>query len=226
MTAEQLTLDLPHRPALGIDDFLVSPCNETAITKIDDPEGWSSPALIIVGEEGCGKTHLTRVFQLMHDATPFTPDDTSTSDVSDLPATPAFLIDDAAPWIGNREREETLFHLYNRCFESGERMMLTARTFPAQWPFVIADLASRLKSAAIAEIGPPDDALLMAMLAKLFADRQVRVAPGVIEYVMPRIERSFASVQAFVAAVDERALRDKRQITVPLARQVLTTAAS
>lgn len=223
MTAEQLTLNLAHRPALSIDDFLVSPCNESAISKIDNLENWTSPALVIVGEEGCGKTHLTRVFQSMHDAILLSPDDAPTTIVSELPVTSAFLIDDAAPWIGERMHEETLFHLYNRCFESGERMMLTARGVPARWPFAIPDLASRLKSAALAEIGPPDDALLMAVLAKLFADRQVRVAPGVIEYVMPRIERSFAAVQAFVAAIDERALRDKRQITVPLARQVLTS---
>ena len=63
----------------------------------------------------------------------------------------------------------------------------------------------------------------MAILAKLFADRQVRVAPGVIEYVIPRIERSFSAIQTFVTDTDNMALKDKRQITIPLVRQVLTS---
>lgn len=221
MTGEQLTLQWDHRPALGIDDFLISPCNEAAISKIDAYPDWSSPALVIVGEQGAGKTHLTKVFQSMHGAVELSPADLGDGAVGNLPEVPAFIIDDALSWIADRTTEEHLFHLYNRCFSSGEKMLLTARTFPNDWPFVIPDLGSRLKSADIAEIAAPDDALLMAVLAKLFSDRQVRVAPGVIEYVLPRIERSFSAVQSFVAEIDNLALRNKRQITIPLARQVL-----
>lgn len=223
MTAEQLTLKWEHRPALGVDDFLISPCNEQAVTKIDAFPDWTSPALVIVGAQGCGKTHLIKVFQSMHGGTVQEPNDLGVDTVGGLPETTAFLIQDASKWIGNREREETLFHVYNRCFSSGEKLLISARTFPSQWDFKIADLASRIKAAEVAEIGPPDDALLMAVLAKLFADRQVRVAPGVFEYVIPRIERTFASIQAFVAAADNKALKDKRQITIPLVRDVLAT---
>ena len=222
MTPEQLTLHWEHRPALGVDDFLISPCNEQAVAKIDAFPNWTSPALVIVGAQGCGKTHLLRVFQSMHGGTVLHPGDLSANAVGGLDDAPAFIIEDAASWIGDRDREEALFHVYNRCFSSGEKLLISARTFPSHWDFKIADLASRLKASAVAEIGPPDDSLLMAILAKLFADRQVRVAPGVFEYVIPRIERTFAAIQDFVAAADNLALKDKRQITIPLARQVLT----
>lgn len=159
----------------------------------------------------------------MHGGTTLTPDQVDVDTISSLNETPAFLIDDASVWVGNRAHEEALFHLYNRCFSSGEKLLISARTFPSQWTFKIADLASRLKAAQVAEIAAPDDALLMAVLAKLFSDRQVRVAPGVIDYVMPRIERSFAAVQTFVSDIDDLALKNKRQITVPLARQVLSS---
>lgn len=223
MTAEQLTLKWEHRPALGVDDFLISPCNEQAVAKIDEFPDWTSPALVVVGAQGCGKTHLMRVFQSMHGGTEIQPTELDTESVGGLPETPAFLIEDASVWIGNREHEETLFHLYNRCFTSGEKILIAARTFPSHWAFKIPDLASRLKAAQLAEIGPPDDVLLMAILAKLFADRQVRVAPGVIEYVIPRIERSFSAIQTFVAEADDLALKNKRQITVPLVRDVLAS---
>lgn len=221
MTPEQLTLHWEHRPALGVDDFLISPCNEQAVAKIDAFPDWTSPALVIVGAQGCGKTHLTKVFQSMHGGTVLNPDDLTGNSVGDLAEAPAFIVEDATSWIGDRDREEMLFHVYNRCFSSGEKLLLSARTFPSHWDFQIADLGSRLKAAEVAEIGPPDDALLMAILAKLFADRQVRVAPGVFEYVIPRIERTFVAIQDFVTTADNLALKDKRQITIPLARQVL-----
>lgn len=222
MTAEQLTLSWEHRPALGVDDFLISPCNEQAVAKIDAFPDWSSPALIIVGAEGCGKTHLIRVFQSMHGGTVVAPDHLAAEHISELPDSEAFLIEDVGKWIGIKDHEEALFHLYNRCFASDEKLLIASRTFPNHWDILTPDLASRLKAADVAEIGPPDDTLLMALLAKHFTDRQVRVAPGVIEYVTPRIERSFAAVQSFAAAADAKALKDKRQITIPLARDVLS----
>ena len=43
---------------------------------------------------------------------------------------------------------------------------------------------------------PPDDALLRAVLVKLFDDRQLAVDESVLGYLAPRIERSFAGAQA------------------------------
>jgi len=83
------------------------------------------------------------------------------------------------------------------------------------------DLSSRLRTAPSVEISGPDDTLLAAILVKLFADRQITIDHAVLDYVVPRIERSFAALQTFVAAADKKALEDKRRITVPLARAVL-----
>ena len=54
-------------------------------------------------------------------------------------------------------------------------MLLTARRPVAGWPLGLPDLASRLRAAPAVAIGPPDDALLGALLVKLFADRQLVV---------------------------------------------------
>jgi chromosomal replication initiation ATPase DnaA len=70
-------------------------------------------------------------------------------------------------------------------------------------------------------IGAPDDALLAAILAKLFHDRQVQVSADVISYLLSRIERSFAAARDIARKLDVAALGAKRPITVPLARRVL-----
>ena len=47
------------------------------------------------------------------------------------------------------------------------------------------------------------------------------VGEGVIKYVLPRMERSFAAARDIVARADRRALSQKRGVSVPLMRTVL-----
>jgi chromosomal replication initiation ATPase DnaA len=90
----------------------------------------------------------------------------------------------------------------------------------------LPDLRSRLLAAPSVAIGAPDDALLGAVLAKLFTDRQLQVSPEVIEWLLRRIERSFAGARGAVARLDAAALALKRPVTVLLAREVLGEAQS
>jgi chromosomal replication initiation ATPase DnaA len=103
----------------------------------------------------------------------------------------------------------------------GATLLLTATEPPSAWPVRLPDLRSRLLAAWPVRIEPPDDALLRALLVKQFADRQLRVEPAVIEYLIPRLERSFASMREAVDLLDRAALRNQRPITLPLARKVL-----
>ena len=105
--------------------------------------------------------------------------------------------------------EETLFHLYNALAGTGA-MLLTARQPAARWPIALADLRSRLRAAPAAAIDRPDDALLAAVMVKLFADRQLRVGAEVITFLVARMERSFAAAAALVEALDRAALADRR----------------
>ena len=89
------------------------------------------------------------------------------------------------------------------------------------WTLRLPDLASRLRAAPAVAIGPPDDALLGAVLLKLFADRQLVVSEAVIEYLVRHMERSFAAAQMAVAGLDAASLRQQRPITVALARSLL-----
>jgi len=128
----------------------------------------------------------------------------------------ALAVDDA-----DTAAERPLLHLYNSAIERGASLLLTMRAPPASTPVALADLASRLRALPVAGIAPPDDALLGAVLVKHFADRQIAVAPGVIAYLVARIERSFAAAALVAARLDREALSRQRPVTVPLARTVL-----
>jgi DnaA regulatory inactivator Hda len=212
-----LPLDLGFRPALGRADFLIAPCNAAAVAWIDRWPDWPAPALALWGPAGSGKTHLLEVWRARSNAVAIAPQALASASLPQLiGSSRAAAIDDA-----QSADEEALLHLYNVLAERQGHLLLAAREPPARWAIRLADLRSRLVAAPAVCVQAPDDALLGAVLVKLFADRQLRISEDVIAYLLPRIERSFAAAQAIVAALDEAALADQRAITVRLARDLL-----
>ncbi len=85
----------------------------------------------------------------------------------------------------------------------------------------IRDLGSRLKALPAVTLAAPDDALLRAVLVKLFADRQLAVDEQLVGYLVTRIERSFAAARTVVAQLDREAMQRQRPLTRALAAEVL-----
>lgn len=213
----QIPLDLGFRPALGGEDFLVADGNAEAMAWIDRWPGWPATAIAIHGPPGCGKTHLAHVFAAVSGA----PLMAAAALRDDMPprllAAAAVVVEDADRGVD----EEALLHLYNAAREAGRHLLLTGRAAPAQWRLSLPDLRSRLVAIPAVGIRPPDDALMAALLVKLFADRQLRVSHDAVRYLATRIERSFAAAREVVAAIDVRALAERRELTVPLLRDVV-----
>jgi chromosomal replication initiation ATPase DnaA len=198
----------------------VSDCNAAAFGWIERWPDWPSSALVLHGPPRCGKSHLAHLWQQRSGAALIAGGELREIDPSALAAGAAVAVDDAeaAP-------ERGLLHLYNWSAETRTSLLLVARAAPAAWPIGLPDLASRLRAAPTLAIALPDDALLAAVLVKHFADRQVRVAPGVIAYLVPRMERSFAAAAALAAGLDRLALRAARPISIALARRALAEEA-
>jgi len=222
----QLTLDLPQRPALGREDFVVAPCNETAVAWIDRWPDWPQPVLAVHGPSGAGKSHLAQVWRRASGAQEVSPEAFETGDPPTLAGDgKAVLIEDVDRLLatGDPAREERLLHLYNLVIEARGQLLLTAESAPARWPCGLPDLRSRLAAAQAVALGAPDARLIEALLVKLFSDRQLRVSAPVVKYLVPRIERSFAALQELVGAIDDAALSNHRDISVSLVRRVLET---
>ena len=215
----QLVLDLPARPALGRADFFVSPANEVALAQVESWPDWPAGRLAVTGPEGSGKTHLAHVWAARSGARILT--DPLALDFATLPGDAALAIEDVDALGGVRAVEEALFHLCNHLAAGGGTLLVSGREPPARWPLVLPDLASRLGVAAVARLEPPDDDLLAAVLVKLFSDRQLSVEPGLIRYLVSRMDRSFAAAERLVADLDRAGLALQRPITLRLAAEVL-----
>jgi chromosomal replication initiation ATPase DnaA len=214
----QLALALDHAESFSREDFLHGPCNAAALTLIERWPDWTGPALLLLGPEGSGKSHLAGIWAANSGARFLAARALAPALVPPALATGALVIEDLAP---GQFDERALFHLLNLAHEERAFVLITARGAPAGWQLAIVDLASRLKALPVAALTAPDDALLRAVLVKLFADRQLAVDESLVGYLAKRIERSLAAARKTVAVLDQEAMRQKRPLTRALAAEML-----
>lgn len=223
--AEQLAFALPSKPALGREDFFVSPSNSVAVAMLETVEGWPNGKLLLIGPRGAGKTHLAHVWAAQVQAKIVKAAALRTADIDSLAACP-LAVEDADQIAGDTEAETSLFHLHNRMAERTLPLLLTAQQPPRFWGLGLADLASRMEATSAVTIELPDDRLLSAVLLKLFSDRQLTPASTVITYLARNMERSFALAGTIVDAMDTEALSSGRAINRGLAVDILDKISS
>jgi chromosomal replication initiation ATPase DnaA len=214
----QLALALGHRESFDRDDFLPGPGNEAALALIERWPDWPSPTIALIGPEGAGKSHLAAIWARGAGGRVVSARAIDAAAVPRALATGALVIEDMR---GGEFDEPALFHLLNLAKEERAFVLITARGAPGGWLIALPDLASRLRAMPVAALAPPDDAMLYALLVKLFADRQLAVDDALIGYLVKRIERSFAAARAAVAELDEASLRLGRPVNRALAGEIL-----
>ncbi|MBN2760705.1 MAG: chromosomal replication initiator DnaA, partial [Rhodobacteraceae bacterium] len=178
MTPRQTTLrlDLPARMDRG--SFVPSACNATALGMLSLP--LPGGRLVLHGPEGAGKTHLGQIWASARGAQAITGSALNKADIATLGQSPAIWIDDAARVAKTKSGQTALFHLLNLAAANHAEVLLSARAPARDWGISLPDLASRLDACTHVALAPPDDALLAAVLEKLFADRQVTIPDTLI----------------------------------------------
>jgi chromosomal replication initiation ATPase DnaA len=213
----QLVLDLPRRFAYDEADFFVTARNDRAFGLVCQWPDWHAPAAVIWGPPQSGKTYLAHIWQARANAAFADP---AALEGHVWAARQPLILEDVD---ASALPETALFHHLNLAREHGSFILLTARTPPGSWRIALPDLRSRIRSYPTAEIQPPDEEHLAALLLKHFSDRGIEIAPDVIAYLVQRIERSMAAADAVASLLDKAALAERRRITRAFAAKVLKT---
>ena len=216
---KQLAFDLPADPRYGREDFLVGPANAAAYGLVEAWPNWPDTVCVLTGPPGSGKSHLASIWATRAHAWTAAVAEVRAAAVPHLVSNGALVIEDIDRAEGRDEA--ALFHLLNLAREHGSPVLVTAAQAVEAMGLATADLRSRLRLAPGATILPPDDALLRAVLVKLFVDRQLVVDLAVVEALALRIDRSFGLARRVVTELDRDALGRGRRITRPLALAVL-----
>lgn len=225
----QIPIQFDNRPALDLEDYIVTKCNIEAVSMIDSWPNWPFFAVCVYGDEGSGKTHLSNVFSnLVLSKNPklgkvpvYQAKDIKEDMIEGLicdETSKCIIIENADD--GDFD-EDAMFHLYNSFRSDSGFILFTARTAPSRWKLKLPDLKTRLNIMPMIEIKEPDDELLSMLIVKLFSDRQVQITPDVVSYLTKNIERSFKSTKIMVDEIDRYSLAKKRAITVPLVKSLM-----
>ena len=208
----QLVLPLEVRSAQGRADFIVAACNQQAVAFIDSFPNWPAPAAALHGPPACGKSHLAAVWAQKAGA-----------GVMDASAVGGGIPDGplVVENVGEGVLEAPLFALLER----GAPLLLTSLLPPSDWPqkfnIALPDLVSRSRALLAFPLWSPDDALLMGLAVKLFADRQLIVPEAVVAHMIGKLERSPGAIRDFVARADAAALQAKRPVNISLIKDLL-----
>lgn len=204
----QLVLPLEVRSASGRDDFIVASGNSSAVAFIDSWPGWPAPAACLYGPAASGKSHLAAIWAEKSGARII-----PAAKLLDGVPDGALVVEDVTAGAA----EVPLFALLER----GAPLLITSQIAPSDWPVVLPDLVSRARALLSFPLWAPDEALLMGLAVKLFADRQLQVPENVVLYMVRALERSPGAVRDFVVRADAEALARKRPVNLSLIKDLL-----
>ena len=190
----QMALPLDWVEAEEAGNMVVGDANRAAIDLLGRTE-WHATGAILIGPPRSGKSKLG-------------------AHSSDGGA--VAFIDDA-----DALEDEALFHQWNRARDAGKAPLLAARTAPATWGVTLPDLQSRLGGAALADIAEPDEGLLRALITHHLAKRGASIAGEALDFCIARIPRTHAMAEKLAIDANDRALSERRAITMPLVRDLL-----
>lgn len=214
-SSKQLLLDFPRQTKFDAADFMPMRCNAMALNAIEQALTNGSGGLFIHGPEGCGKSHLLHLAAERLGVPVHTPK-TLPEDPTQLSCAVVDMVDEAT-----RDEQEKLFHLYNHLM-AGRGLLILAGRHGADQLEGLPDLTSRLKTLNHVKMALPDSHQLELLLVKFAADRQLQIDAAVVRYLLRRAERSPRKLEGLMGKIDEASLTEKRAVTIPLVKQVVT----
>lgn len=227
---KQLLLDIGWADTAALERFVPGREGEVLEAVRLRSEGCAEP-LFLHGPPGTGKSHLLRGACReagRRGSAAYLPMGTlrrhDPAILDGLEAGALVALDGVEQMAGDRPWEEALFHLFNRCRERGTPWMAAGRAPPTGLGLVLPDLASRLGWGPVYALGEPDDATLRTILLQQAARRGVTLDEAVVTYLLTRGPRQAGALLSVFDRLEEQALMARRRITVPLAREVLSSS--
>lgn len=224
----QIPLPLEPRRIGRLDDFVVGP-NAAVIGAVAEVARQPDTSLFLAGATGSGKTFLLNAACLAareNGRTAFylglrglaQPD---SSALEGLEAMHLVCIDDLHLVAGDPAWEEALFHFINRLRERRGSLLLASLERLGRLPLKLPDLASRLAWGLRLELQPLGDEDKRRVLENHARSLGIELPVAVSDYLLKRGTRDMATLVGLVTRLQQAAFREKRKVTVPLARRMM-----
>ena len=186
----------------------------------------------ICGSTGTGLSHLLQALCQKHSLRPgsgaaiYLPlkelrDYPAEQVLQGLESSDIVCLDDLEEVAGRKEWQEPLFNFFNRCNESGTRLIITAHTLPDLLEVVLNDLLSRLKSGISLQLIDYKDADLRRLLQHRASGLGLYLSDDVALFLLHRLPRNTHVLMESLEKLDAVSLREQRRLTLPFVKGVL-----
>jgi len=225
----QLTLGLSLKDEATFDNFYAGKNTEIIAALKEVAAGRGDNFFYLCGNRGQGCSHLlqacchyaynqglTSVYLPLSNLLQLTPEV-----LNGLEALNVVCLDDLHAVAGNAIWEEALFHLYNRIYDAGGRIVMAAHDLPKAINIQLPDLASRLAWGVIYQLHPLSDEEKLAALTMRAHRRGISLSEEVGKYILTHCPRHMGTLFAALDALDNASLAAQRRLTVPFVKEVL-----
>jgi DnaA-homolog protein len=217
----QLVLPLAPPPLPTLENFVPGRNTELLSVLSALVAGDRSERIVYLwGGRGCGKTHLLRALFSALEAC-----NVSVAMLSGAGSQPephgngAVLADDVEQL--DDKGQEQLFSLYNTQ-RDGDGLLVAAGAVPCSRLSLRDDLATRLGWGLVYEVHPLSDEEKMDAMTEHARSRGFNLGREVMEYLLRRQARDLPGLLGLLDALDRFSLENKRAVTVPLVRELLS----
>jgi hypothetical protein len=201
--AEPSQIALPLSARSAAQRIVVGAANAAVIEALQHPARWPFHVAVLTGPPRSGKSVLGRWAEGLHG--------------------------EGLTVIDNAEQadETALFHRWNAVQQGGSAeggallLIANADEEHGGWRIALPDLASRIGGSLQLAIGAPDDAMAAELIHAHAEARGLSLPEGAADYCVPRTERSFAAIEALVAAIDRISLERQTPATMSVWRAAL-----
>lgn len=122
----------------------------------------------------------------------------------------------------DRAAETDLFHLINRCRESGTRLIFAADRSPVELGLNLADLQTRLNWGLVYQLHCLGEQGLYTAFKREVEQRSLEASDEVIAYVLRRFPRRMNILKKVIDILDSASLSEQRKITIPFVKTVFS----
>lgn len=224
---EQLLLFRPRSDA-SFANFFVSAANTTVMHALRIWFASDAILFYVYGASSSGRTHLLQAACREYDFLYLPLAELREQDpeqvLEGLENAGNICLDDIHAVIESNTWCEYLFHLFNRCVQSGAKLLISADRASAQLPCVLPDLQSRLRSSGDFRLEVLDEAERAQALQLRASERGIDLSAEVVAYILARQSRAFPALLAVLEQLDKQSLVEKKRITVPFVRRVLDSS--
>tara|TARA_B100000686_G_C16566265_1_gene850446 strand:- start:169 stop:804 length:636 start_codon:yes stop_codon:yes gene_type:complete len=194
------------------EDFFVSSSNKNAFDYILLSDIFKN--IILKGPSKSGKSHLGTLWIKKYNSIIY-----SESEYYNILSQKNNIFIDN--FISDHD-EEDMFHVINHAINNNLRILIAIEKSISQLNIKLQDLLSRLNSFHFVEIMNPDEILMNNILMKLLNDKQISINNSeVFSYITNRINRTYLDMYQIVEKIDKFSLEKKRQITIPLIKEII-----